>query len=280
MSLPRVSVIMPVFNAAPFLREAIASVLAQDFSDFELIVVNDGSTDASENIVHEFQDPRIHVVNNSRNMGIVESLNTGVRQARGEYIARMDADDVCVNTRFSKQVDFLDGHPEIAVLATRIQLIDEKGLELPDWKADVRTTSHRSIWRYMAFANCIAHPSVMIRSKVLKEHGYRTERARAEDYDLWLRLLDAGYNFSKIPERLVRYRIVSTSITHHQALPVNMIYGRVKVNMAWDSRKVGSLWFRLQLFTIGCFQLLLGNIRYGGRKLLAYRGAGNRKGIN
>ncbi|MBK7430445.1 MAG: glycosyltransferase family 2 protein [Bacteroidetes bacterium] len=118
MKVPVVSVIMPVYNTGKYLAAAIASVLGQTFSDFELIILNDGSTDDSETVVKNFTDPRIIYLKNERNLGLIATLNTALSQCKGEFIARMDGDDICHSERLAAQLRFLNAHPEISVCGT------------------------------------------------------------------------------------------------------------------------------------------------------------------
>ncbi len=122
---PTISVVMPVYNGAKYLKEAIESVLNQSFKDFELILINDGSTDSSESIIKSFDEPRIVYLNNGGNLGLSKSFNKGIIAAKGTYIARMDADDVSLPNRFEIQLDYLDTHPNIGVIGTNIILINE-----------------------------------------------------------------------------------------------------------------------------------------------------------
>ncbi len=118
---------MPAYNAERYIREAIESILNQTFSDFELIVINDGSTDGTLECIRSFGDERIKIINNKQNLGIIRSRNIGLQASRGEYIAKMDADDISLNTRLQRQVNYLDQHPEVAVIACKLAVMDESG---------------------------------------------------------------------------------------------------------------------------------------------------------
>ena len=210
---PRVSVILPVYNAEKFVGSAIQSILDQSFGDFELILINDGSTDNSESLILHFSDPRIRYVRNQKNLGLVDTLNKGLGLALGEYIARMDGDDISLPTRFEKQVAFLDGHPEVTVVATRLVLINEQGYQIDYWKEDASNRSVEEINRQLPIANCIGHPTVMMRAKPVKAIGYKHELKKAEDWGLWLELVSNGSVIAKLDEILVQYRILKTSFT-------------------------------------------------------------------
>src|SRR5947209_7771425 len=157
---PRLSVVMPVYNAASVVREAIESILNQTFSDFEFIIVDDGSTDDSGKILREYagRDDRIRLYT-QENHGLVASLNRYCRLANGRYIARMDADDISLPRRFEKQFHFLEAHPEVGILGTWIQDIDENGAPRTAWPVP---TDPAVIQWFLMFGNCIAHPSVMV----------------------------------------------------------------------------------------------------------------------
>ena len=187
---PKVSVIMAVKDGRKYLRQAIDSVLGQAFGDFEFIIIDDGSADGSQSIIENYTDPRIQLIRNQNHLGLSASLNAGLQAARGEYIARMDADDVCLPERFEKQVRFLDQHSQIAVLGTGIRLIDEKGLAIQD--VPMPADNDLIKWQ-LGFLNPIAHPSVMMRGAVVRQAGgYDPQLTHAQDYDLWWRLSAAN----------------------------------------------------------------------------------------
>lgn len=196
--------ILPVYNAERFVKEAVTSILQQSFGDFELIIINDGSNDQSENIIKSITDPRIIFINNKINRGLIYTLNKGIQLAKGDYIARMDADDISDLTRFSKQVRFLDEHPSCAVIGSAFQPVDENNnptmasVQRPIWPS---TTE----W-FMIIGCPLAHPSVMYRASLAKKiGGYDPNYIHAEDYELWTRLIKLG-DICSLPETLIRYR--------------------------------------------------------------------------
>ncbi|HOW58390.1 MAG TPA: glycosyltransferase [Candidatus Omnitrophota bacterium] len=211
--MPIVSVVMPCYNAARFLREAVESILSQSFSDLELIVVNDASTDATKEILMEYQakDGRVVYAEHVANRGVSESLNTGLRLVRGEFVARMDADDIAEPERLAKQVALLRRDPEIVVCGTFLTLIDENGKKIGkrDYDVDSEVIKKRFMRR-----SPVAHPSVVIRKQILNAHHleYRRKYFSAEDYDLWLRLMPYG-KFANVGEPLLRYRLSSDALT-------------------------------------------------------------------
>ena len=184
-----VSCVLPVFNGANFLAEAIRSVLDQTFSDFELIVVDDGSTDNSAEIAASFQDSRIKILKQT-NAGIVAALNAGLQVARGKYIARMDADDISVPNRFEKQVEYLELHPACVLVGGTAQGFDEHG------KGSFTTGGRHTQTDLSCFPPKIAvslHPLIMVRADIVRSiGGYRAHFKHAEDYDLYIRLATYG----------------------------------------------------------------------------------------
>ena len=215
-AVPRVTVVMAVYNAAPFLREAIASVLTQTYSDFELIVVDDSSSDDSLSIVQSFGDPRMRIIRHHTNAGAAVSRNDAILAARGEFIAIMDADDVCTPIRLERQVTFLDEHPEVGLVGCAVyDNIDANGEVL--WTS-VLPEDNETVQRTLTERWCFLHPSIVFR-KTLQESvgGYRTEFEPAEDHDFILRLLERS-EARNLPERLVSYRLnpKGLSVTGHQ----------------------------------------------------------------
>jgi glycosyltransferase involved in cell wall biosynthesis len=205
--MPRVSVVMPVYNGAAHVGEAIASILAQSFADFELLLLDDGSTDASPAILRSFQDPRIRVLENGRNLGLIATLNRGFAEARGEYLVRMDADDVALPRRIEQQVEFLDRHPDIGVLGTAFELFGAQS-------GVVRHVGGDAPLRIaMLFECALCHPSVAIRRAAVPLPLYDPAYLHAEDYEAWIRLMLAGTRFAVLPDVLVRYRTHAAQVS-------------------------------------------------------------------
>lgn len=213
LNSPRLSVILPVYNAGLYLQEAVASVLNQTYSDFELLCIDDGSTDNSLSILESFSDARLKIVRHPENKGLIQTLNHGIALASGKYIARMDADDICRKDRFEKQITFLETNPETGVLFSRIQLIDHYGNSAGTWKDDEQNLTAEQIRNRMPFLNCVAHPTVMARAAILKKYVYRPEFKGSEDWGLWLELLADNFRLSKLEDVLLQYRIHPSSIT-------------------------------------------------------------------
>jgi glycosyltransferase involved in cell wall biosynthesis len=225
--MPTVSVILPVYNAATFLRSAIDSVLAQTFNDFELLIINDGSTDDSENIILSYTDKRIRYFRNEKNRGLIYTLNKAIEQAAGNYIARMDADDVCYTNRLQEQKDWLDSHPSTAVVASFSDEINGDGDSRGYFEPDRLVVTAAQIRRKMPEINCITHPSVMARAEILKSYRYNALQKNIEDYDLWLRILADGGVIEKIPKPLLQYRVHQTSVTQSKLRRKNFFWKHV-----------------------------------------------------
>lgn len=206
---PKVSVLMPVFNGEKYLREAIESILNQDFENFEFIIINDGSTDTSSSIISSYSDNRIVVVNNEKNSGLVTTLNKGLELAIGEYIVRMDCDDVSVTKRLSKQVKMMDTNQNIGASGSFFYMIRNNKKAIADFPI-----SNEEIKCFMIFNSPIAHPSSIIRSEVLKKYklNYSTEYTHSEDYDFWSKISEHS-QLANIPEPLLNYRVHENQIT-------------------------------------------------------------------
>jgi glycosyltransferase involved in cell wall biosynthesis len=206
MQPPRVSVVIPAYNAQRYLVESVESVLIQTFGDFECIVVDDGSTDRTAQIIDELarRDARVRKLTIPHG-GIVKGLNAGIEAARGKYIARTDADDICLPTRFERQVQYLDEHPDCVVLGSKVTLVDPFNATL--WDVDVKA-NHEAIETELLRGNgwAVIHPSTMLRREtVLVTGGYRAEYEWVEDLDLFLRMGRIGL-LANLQEPLLRYR--------------------------------------------------------------------------
>lgn len=195
---PIISVLMPAYNAAAYIREAIDSILTQTFTDFEFVIINDGSTDTTEEIILSYSDERIKYYANESNMGIVKTLNRGIDLCRGKYIARMDADDVSLPDRLEKQVHRLEANPQIVACGTLYAIYGDQRQTPVDVATDVQDIRYD-----MAIYCQFAHSTMMIRKDTLNQYKlrYREEYKCAEDYKLWTELLKYG-DIINIPEIL------------------------------------------------------------------------------
>jgi GT2 family glycosyltransferase len=211
---PRISVILPVFNAARFLGDSIRSVLDQTFLDFELIIINDGSTDASADIISRFSDPRI-ISLSQPNMGLAATLNKGVSMARGELIARQDNDDISLPLRLQSQFVRMIREPSLVLLGTAATIIDEAGK--PTGRYHDHPTEPAELKYRLLFDNPFVHSSVIFRKPAfLKAGGYSTDEGIFEDYELWTKLADTG-RVANLEGRLLQYREVSTGMSKSAA---------------------------------------------------------------
>lgn len=202
----KVSVVMSVYNAEKYLAEAVDSILAQTYEDFELILINDKSTDSSGEILHRYaeQDGRVVLLENQENMGLTKSLNRGLAVAKGEYIARMDADDISVPERFAIQVKFLDENPDYSFVSCIGRYIDENGN--PE-QLRLFPETNEEIYAMMPKVDAVMHPGVMFRREDIAKIGNYCEDFRVvQDYDLWFRGMAAGYKFYNFQEPLVLFR--------------------------------------------------------------------------
>lgn len=225
MQIPEISVIIPVFNAAPFLQESIESILNQTFSDFELIILNDKSTDESLEIIKKNQskDNRVIIIDKEQNVGPANLRNEGINAARGTFIALMDADDIALPTRFEKQIAILKNNPEIGVCGTGFTFFGSKKNKTINHSND-----HDAIKVSFLHSCNIGNPTVMFKKEVLGDLKFDNDYVPAEDYDLWSRLL-AKTHFYNIPESLLNYRQHDNNISKTKIDNVNRSVKRVKI---------------------------------------------------
>lgn len=205
--MPTVSVILPAYNAQSTIGETIQSIIDQTYKDWELIIINDGSTDDTKSVVLSFDDPRIKYIENDGNKKLIYTLNRGIELSSGKYIARMDSDDICMPTRFEKQVAFMEANPNVIVCGSSIEKF---GDDIEPLRKDY-FEQNEEIKAAYPILGCFCHPAVMMRARVIKENNirYDGEFKDSEDYKLWLDLMNFG-DYSNIPEVLLRYRISKT----------------------------------------------------------------------
>ena len=209
--MSRLTVLMPVYNGERFLRQAIESVLDQTYTDFEFLIINDGSTDHSREIIISYSDPRIRLVDQEQNVGLTPTLNRGLRMARTELIARQDADDISYPGRLEGQVSYMRSHPDVVLLGTQGTMIDHTGEILIPFD---RSQDQVSIRWGLLFGNPFIHTSVMFRKNIIWDElgGYDESLSFCEDYDLWSRAVSA-YPVANLRGRWVGYRAHSSSKT-------------------------------------------------------------------
>jgi glycosyltransferase involved in cell wall biosynthesis len=216
-SAPSVSIIIATHNGAAHIDEAVRSILAQGYVHYEVIIVNDASTDHTVDILKKIADPRLRIIDNSRQLGLTRALNVGLHEACGEYVARLDDDDVWTDVdKLAKQIIFLHQHPAVGVCGTQYTIINEAGqeilrLQFPISDADIRSRILRE--------NPFAHSSVMMRRELIEEYGAYDEKMRyAQDYELWLRF-GQYTQLSNLPDYCVAKRIGTTRISQKKSLP-------------------------------------------------------------
>jgi glycosyltransferase involved in cell wall biosynthesis len=205
---PLVSVVLPVFNAAEFVEEALESILNQTYKNLQIIIIDDGSTDGSAEIVRKFNDSRIQLHKHPTNQGLISTLNEGFELAQGNYIARMDADDVALATRIEKQVRYMENNPHIGLLGSWTENFGaQRGI------AKYPVNPEENDWQ-MLYRSSFSHPSAMLRTEVLKQHQLRfdEEFLHAEDYEFATRL-SLYTRLSNLPEVLLKYRVHAHSVS-------------------------------------------------------------------
>ena len=206
---PAITVFMPVYNGANFLREAIESVLHQTFKNFELLIVDDGSIDNSLEIIKSFNDDRLRILENPENKGLIFSRNLGIREAHGKYLAILDCDDIALTDRLQIQYDYLESNPKIAVCGGHAIIIDEYGKEKEFFQVPL---THKNMGILMLFRNTIVNSTAMIRVDILKEIGGYLNYEIGEDFDLFLRIAER-YDITNIDYTLSKYRINTKGIS-------------------------------------------------------------------
>lgn len=209
--VPALSVVIPTYNAARYVREAVESVLTQDFTDFEVLLLDDGSTDATGEVLQEFAaDPRVRLMRNDRNMGLIATLHRAYAECRAPLIARMDSDDICEPTRFRRQVEYLREHPEVAIVGGAIRFFGN----VPQPNIFRFPLTHEAIRPAMLFYCPLAHPALMFRRELVEEGLLRYDDAfrHAEDYHLWSRLL-LKVRAANLGEHILDYRLHAQQVS-------------------------------------------------------------------
>lgn len=203
MSNTKVTVLMAVYNDERHIKEAVDSILNQTFNDFEFLIINDASKDGTYEILKSYNDPRIKIHTNDKNIGLSKSLNIGLKIAKGEYVARQDSDDISMPERLKKQVAFLNTYPDYAVVGTFAKVLNDDSEEVQLWERPIEDSSIRE---YLKTDNCIVHGSAMIRMPSLINVGFYDESMeKSQDYELWLRF-SKKYKMANIPEFLYLWR--------------------------------------------------------------------------
>ena len=225
MSPPAVTVLLPAYNAQQWLREAVDSMLRQTMKGFELLVVDDGSTDATARILQSYSDKRLHVVTHQTNQGLIASLNRGIEHATGEFVARMDADDISHPRRLELQLNYLRAHPEVGVCGTWFHV--RRGIR----RTTVRIPcDHEAISARLFFRSPFGHPTVMMRKALFQREGlfYDPLANHAEDFDLWVRARSRT-RFANLPRALLDYRVHAGQVSSRHLQPQSEAASRVRL---------------------------------------------------
>jgi glycosyltransferase involved in cell wall biosynthesis len=209
-----VSVVMSVYNSDQWLRAAIESILSQSYDNWEFIIVDDGSNAATKKILSGYSgNAKIKIISNEKRLGLTKNLNMAISLCKGEFIARMDADDICLPLRFEKQVNFLQNNPDVPVVCSFIDFIDENSNPVGIWKDDREANSWDKIKRRLPRQSCLAHPAVMVRKTIFEKYSYNERQSHSQDWDMWLQLAADGKIIEKINEPLLLYRVHQQSTT-------------------------------------------------------------------
>jgi len=202
---------MAVHNGERYVRETINSILNQTYKDFEFLIIDDGSTDNTSHIISSYDDNRIKLTKNPLTLGLTKSLNIGMEQSVGEYIARIDADDIAIENRLEIQLEYLEKNKDITCVGGSSEIIDVDG-KIVGIKKSI--TDGELLKFHMMIKNQISHPTTMFRkSEIVQIGGYNENFVYAQDYELWCRLLERGFNISSIDNILIKYRNYNASIT-------------------------------------------------------------------
>jgi glycosyltransferase involved in cell wall biosynthesis len=235
MKNPKVTVLMSVYNGEEYLNEAIDSILGQTFKEFEFLIINDGSADKTGEILKRYNDPRIRILNNEENVGLTKSLNKGLKLARGEYIARQDADDISMPERLKKEVEFLEQNRNVGLVGTDYFMVNEEGEAVHIVKC---LNGCRELKVKLLEGNQFGHGSVMFRRECIDNIGtYREEFKLAQDYDFYLRIAEA-YDMANISEPLYNWRINIKSVSVKKKMLQDK-YALLAIELAKERRQSG-----------------------------------------
>lgn len=230
---PLISVIMATFNEEPeFITESIQSILDQTYTNFEFIILDDSNDDDTKTAIDRLasSDSRIKVIRKKERMGFVPALNEGLRMAKGDFIARMDGDDISYPYRFEIQLKYLRQHPEVDILGGALDIIDEKGCIS---SCRFYPLQGLSLKFYTILRDPIAHPTVMMRKERLKKWQYDESYKRGEDIELWLRLRNKGAKIRNLKKPLLKYRVIPNMETKRDSFHFKYVYRARLSNFNW-----------------------------------------------
>ncbi|MCK4918257.1 MAG: glycosyltransferase family 2 protein [Candidatus Pacebacteria bacterium] len=232
---PVVTVLMPVYNGEKYLKEAINSILNQTFNDFEFLIINDGSTDKSEEIICSYKDLRIKLINNEVNLGIIKSLNKGIDLAKGKYIARMDADDISLPKRLEIQVKFMDKNPRIGIAGSWAKVLENGKTQ----KYAKIISDPEKIKITLLFRCLLIHPSIIIRKNLLEKNNlrYNLNHEHAEDYGLWNNAVKC-FPITNIKNALIQYRIHDSNTSKIQSIKQKKTITQLRTTLLKDNLNI------------------------------------------
>lgn len=245
---PKISVILPVYNAQESIGKSIESILTQFFEDFELIIINDGSTDNTLLIISSFKDHRIRICT-TPNRGIARALNFGIKLAKADIIARMDADDISLPDRLEKQLDYLNSNPDVGLVSCKVEYGGDRNANLGyalyvDHINKLMTHETMFIKRFQE--SPIAHPSVMYRKCLIEQFGGYAENKTAEDYELWLRWMNKGVKFGKINGKLLIWNDLPNRISRNNVAYSEAEFLKIKAKYLYKElskkRRIFNVW--------------------------------------
>lgn len=263
MVAPLVSVVVPVHNGAHWLLETLDSLFAQTMTNFEVVLVDDASTDSLQEVVKEYPDECLRVLHLASNVGVSAARNHGIHHAQGEFIAFCDADDVCLPERLEKQTSFMRANPDIDFCGSSFQCFDTQDHEVvtnPQTDAQIRKALMRG--------NCFGLSTVMVKTSVLKQYGFDVSRSFAEDYDLWTRLVSSGFRAGNLPEILVRYRLHPHQASNKKSEELD--HASRKIRTLYCARLLGDLKW-VQQISVGIMSAQ--DLDYAAQKVQQFVGA-------
>jgi glycosyltransferase involved in cell wall biosynthesis len=272
---PVVSIVLPVYNCPQYVGQAISSMLSQTMGDFELVVIDDGSTDETPRVLERYRDPRVRLIFQS-NHGLAATLNRGIETARGRYIARQDQDDYSFPTRLARQVEYMEGHPDCAIVGTWAEIYRD---DAPTGRRHQHPSDNASLKYELLLDNPFVHSSVMLRTSALKGvGGYSTDPLRQppEDYELWSRLARV-HEVANLPEALHVYREVHGSMSRDGPSPFMERLVKISAeNISWAAGRQGVDASSANIAAIahGAFHLIHGSPDYSAMREVYLRAAG------
>lgn len=218
--MPKVTFLLPAYNAESYISETLDSLLNQDYKDYDILVIDDGSTDNTYEVISHFNSNKIKLIRNESNLGLIKTLNKGLSLIQSKYIARIDSDDLCMTNRLDRQVSYMDSNSNCGVCGSSIQYFPSAfTLKLPVNDSRIKFD--------LIFRNAIAHPSVMLRNSVLQNFKYSEYFPNAEDYELWTRMAPQT-RFFNLPEVLVKYRIHNNQISSRNSEKQSIISKEIR----------------------------------------------------